>query len=147
MSKVLIYKSNAKDTFAVASATITTGWMPGQLGTLDTTGKLAEVAITDETMFILADDPTDLNSPPTGSLVTCLYGSGTKVVIDHSEEVLASSADRAYHSSVESAIPGASLYVDSTGKWTAAVTGSVYGKLFQVPAASNNYGLGVITRF
>ena len=147
MSKVLIYKSNAKDSFAVASATISTGWMPGQLGTLDTTGKLVELAITDKTMFVLADDPSELNSPPTGSLVTCLYGAGTKIVIDHSEEVADSSADRAYHASVESAVPGNSLYVDASGKWTASATGSVYGKLFQVPAASNNYGLGVITRF
>jgi hypothetical protein len=147
MSKVIIYRSVIKDSLPVASATISTGWLPGQVGTLDSTGANVELAITDETMFLLADDEDELNAPPTGSLVTCLYGSGTKVEIDHSEEVAASSASRAYESNVESAVPGQSLYVSSNGKWTTTATGSVYAKVVTVPSATNNYTLGLITRF
>ena len=147
MSKVIIYHKQAADTFGVAAATITTGWLPGQLGKLDSTGKLMELAVTDETMFLLADDEDELASPPTGSLVTLLYGSGTKVVIDHSEEVAAASATRAYASNVESAIPSQDLYVDSDAKFTTTSTGSVKAKVYQVPSAANSYGLGVILRF
>lgn len=147
MSKVIIYHANAKDTFNVSAATKNTGWMPGQLGALDTTGNQVKIAITDQTTFMLADDDDELNSPPTGSLVTCIYGAGTKVVIDHSEEVAAGSATRAYVSNCESAIPSQDLYVDSSGKFTTASTGSVKAKVFQVPASTNNYGLGVILRF
>jgi len=150
MSKVIIYHAGAKDTFAVAAATVATGWLPGQLGTLDSTGKLVELAVTDKTMFVLADDNDELNTPPTGSLVTCVYGAGTKIVIDHSEDVAAGSAVRAYDTvsgNPESGTPGADLYVNSDAKWTTTVTGSVKAKLYQVPAASNNYGLGAILRF
>jgi hypothetical protein len=155
MSKVIIYHAGAKDTFAVASATVTTGWIPGQLGTLDSTGKLVELAVTDNTMFLLADDDLELNSPPTGSLVTCLYGSATKVVLDHSSEVTAGTvaagagtqAYKSYNYLCESAVPGQDLYVDSNGKFTTTSTGSVKAKCFQVPAAANNFGLGVILRF
>lgn len=147
MSKVVIYHKQAADTFNVLAATVTTGWLPGQLGTLDTTGKNVDLAVTDETMFLLADDDDELSSPPTGSLVTCLYGAGTKVVIDHSEEVAAASATRAYNSTCESGSPSDDLYADEDGKFTTSSTGSVKAKMFQVPAAANNYGLGVILRF
>ncbi len=147
MSKVIVYHKQAADTFNVLDATVNTGWLPGQLGTLDSTGKNVDLAVTDETMFLLADDDDELASPPTGSLVTCLYGAGTKVVIDHSEEVAAGSATRAYASNVESATPAQDLYVDSDAKFTTTATGSVKAKVFQVPSASNNYGLGVILRF
>lgn len=147
MSKVIIYHKQAADTYNVLDATVATGWLPGQLGTLDSTGKNVDLAVTDETMFVLADDDDELASPPTGSLVTCLYGAGTKFVIDHSEEVAAGSATRAYNVSVEGASPGDDLYVDGDAKFTANATGSVKGKIFQVPSAANNYGLGVITRF
>ena len=147
MSKVIIYHKQAADTFNVLAATVTTGWLPGQLGTLDSTGNNVDLAVTDETMFVLADDDDELASPPTGSLVTCLYGAGTKLVIDHSEEVAASSATRAYNSTCESAVPNQDLYVDSSAKFTTTSTGSVKAKVFQVPAAANDYGLGVILRF
>jgi hypothetical protein len=150
MSKVIIYHAGAKDTFKVASATVTTGWLPGQTGTLDTTGANVKLAVTDETMFVLADDDDELNTPPTGALVTCVYGAGTKLVIDHSEEVTAGSSTRAYDTvsgNPESGTPGADLYINSDSKWTTTSTGSVKAKLYQVPAASNSYGLGVILRF
>jgi len=147
MSKVVIYHAAAKESYAVAAATITTTWLPGQAGALDTTGKLAELAVVDNTMFVLVDDEDELSAPPTGSLVTGIYGAGTKFVIDHSEEVAASSATRAYAANVESASPNDSLYIGTDAKWTTVATGSVKGKLFQVPVAANNYGAGIILRF
>lgn len=147
MSKVIIYHAGAKDSFKVSSTVVSTGWLPGQLGSLNSTGDSVTLASVDDTMFLLADDDDELNNPPTGSLVTCLYGSNTKVVIDHSEEVAANSAARAYDTSVESAVPGQDLFVDASGKFTTTSTGSVKAKVFQVPASSNNYGLGVILRF
>uniref|UniRef100_A0A7C3WQN5 Uncharacterized protein n=1 Tax=Dictyoglomus turgidum TaxID=513050 RepID=A0A7C3WQN5_9BACT len=147
MSKVIIYHAFAKDTFPVSTTVLNSGWMPGQLGTLNSAGTSIKIASTDETMFLLADSPSELNSPPTGSLVTCIYGAGTKVIIDHSQEVQTNSSNRAYESDVENALPGQSLYVSGNGKFTTVVTGSVYGKVFQVPSATNNYGLGVILRF
>jgi len=147
MSKVVIYQAFAKDTFPVAAATVTTGWQPGQAFTLNSTGDYAQLAVTDETMFIGVDDDDELSAPPTGSLLTGLYGSGTKFEIDHSEEVAAGSSARAYASAVESASPGADLYIDANGDWTSTSTGSVKGKLYKVPAADNNYTLGVILRF
>jgi hypothetical protein len=156
MAKVIIYHAVAKDgTFGVSAATITTGWIPGQLGTLDTTGKQVELAITDETMFVLADDDLELSAPPTGSLVTCVYGAGTKLVLDHSSEYNAGTvaigsgtqAYKAYNYNLESGTPGQDLYVDADGKFTTSSTGSVKAKLFQVPAAANGCSPGVILRF
>lgn len=147
MSKVIVYRAFAKDTYHVADGTVTTGWLPGQAFKLDSTGAYAELAITDETMFIGVDDDDELSAPPTGSLLTGIYGSGTKFKIDHTEEVEASSASRAYASDVESASANADLYIDSDGKWTGVATGSVKGKLYQVPTADNNYTVGVVLRF
>lgn len=147
MSKVIIHHAGAKDSWQVAAATVATGWMPGQAGTLNVTGDSVALAVTDETMFILADDDLELSTPPTGSFVTALYGAGTKIEIDHSAEVAASSATRAYAADVTSAVPSADLYVDSNSKWTSVATGSIKAKLWQVPSAANNYSLGLITRF
>ena len=150
MSKVLIYNSAAKDTFPVSAAVIATGWMPGQLGALNTTAVSVKLAVTDETLFLLTDDDLEVSSPPTGSVVTCLYGAGTRVVIDHSAEVAASSALRAYDlisGNPESGAINQNLYVDASGQFTTASTGSVKAKMIQIPAAANNYGLGVILRF
>lgn len=155
MPKVLIYRGPNKDTFPVSAATITSGWLPGQLGALNTDATSVKLAITDETLFLLADATTELASPPTGSLVTCLYGTGTKVVLDHSAEVAAgtvaagagTAAKKSYDYSCESGAINQDLYVNASGKFTTAVTGSVKAKMIQIPAASNNFGLGVILRF
>ena len=113
----------------------------------NTTGAYVELAVTDGVIGVAADDDDELSAPPTGSLVTLYYGSGTKLLINHKEEVDASSSDRAYESEVESAAPNANLYISATGTWQTTESGSVKGKLFQVPAAGNNYELGIILRF
>ncbi len=150
MSKVILLHSPVKDTFPVAPATVNTGWLPGQGFALNSTGEYAEISNTDNTLFIGIDDDTELSAPPTGSLLTGIYGAGTKFIVDHSPEVAAGSAVRAYDTvsgNPESASYNANLYINSDGKWTTTATGSVKGKLFQKPAADNNYDLGVILRF
>ena len=151
MSKVIVYQKFAADTYPVLAATVTTGWLPGQcftVGGVGTTG-YASIASVDGTMFVGIDDDLQLATPPTGSLLTGIYGSGTKFVIDHTEEVDAGSATRAYSvvGNPEAAILAQSLYIDTVGKFTTTVTGSVKGKVWQIPEAANHFGLGVITRF
>lgn len=146
MSKVIIYHTVAKDTYPVSAAVKATGWLPGQFGALNATAESIKIAVTDESLFMLIDDDLEVSAPPTGSVVTGIYGAGTKVVIDHSAEVAASSATRAYASSCESAAINADLYVDASGKLTSTATGSVKGKMFQKPSADNNYSIGVIFR-
>lgn len=147
MSKVIVLRASAKDYFKVAAATIATGWLPGQCMQYSSTGAYVEIANVDSTMFVAGDDDNELVAPPTGSLVTLYYGAGTKLLINHKYEVDNSIATRAYETEVASAAPNANLYVNNTGKWQTTSTGSVKGKLFQVPAAANNYELGVILRF
>ncbi|MCK9428667.1 MAG: hypothetical protein M0R17_01480 [Candidatus Omnitrophica bacterium] len=147
MSKVIVLHKLFADTFPVTAATVTTGWLPGQGFQLNSTGDYASLASVDGTMFIGIDDDLEVSAPPTGSILTGIYGSGTKFLVDHSAEVAAGSATRCYASEVESASPNANLYVGSDAKWQTTSTGSVKGKLFQVPAASNNYAMGVILRF
>lgn len=168
MSKALMNRVFAKDTFKVAAGTVTTGWLPGQFFSLDSTG-MAVLATGDNALFMGVDDPTaslnstlSLASPPTGSLLTGIYGCGSKVYIDHTVEVAASSTARAYEDNVAaSGAPGNNLWVSANGKLTLSgsvpaafgypqggvgVTGSVIAKLIQVPAAGNNYTIGVIFR-
>lgn len=147
MSKVIIHYANAKESFPITSATITTGWMPGQGMKLNSTGDYAELSSVDTTMFIAMDDDDEVVNPPSASLVTGIYGAGTKFEIDHSEEVAAESATRAYAANVESATTNQLIYMGSDAKWTTAVTGSVKAQVFKVPAAVNNYSLGLILRF
>lgn len=147
MSKVIVYHAYAKDTYPVTAATKTTGWLPGQGFAYDSTGDYVAVAVVDNVMMIAIDDDDELSAPPTGSLVTGVYGSGTKILIDHSEEVTAGSSTRAYDSEVESASLNANLYISTTGKWQTTATGSVRGKLWRIPKAANNYQLGVVLRF
>jgi len=147
MSKVIVLRANAKDYHKVASSTIVTGWLPGQCMQYSSTGAYVEIASVDGAMFVAGDDEDELVAPPTGSLVTLYYGAGTKLLINHKEEVDASNAARAYETEVASASPNANLYVGAAGKWQTTATGSVKAKLFQVPAAANNYELGVILRF
>jgi len=147
MSKVIVQRAFAKDSFYVEQASIDTGWMPGMAFKLNTTGDKAVLGTVDAVVFIGIDDDDELASPPSGSLVTGIYGAGTKFVIDHSEEVEAGSSDRAYDSSVESAAINALLYIDSASKFTATESGTAKGIMIQKPAATNNYGLGVISRF
>lgn len=147
MSKIIALNVPNKESFPITSATITTGWMPGQGMKLNTTGDYAEVSSVDTSMFIAMDDDLEVVNPPSASLVTGIYGSGTKFIIDHSAEVAASSATRAYNANLESAATNQLVYIGSDGKWTTAVTGSVKAQVFQVPSALNNYGLGLILRF
>ena len=147
MSKVLVERAFAKDSFPVADDTVNSGWMPGQAFKLNNTGDAVVLGNVDEVLFIGIDAADELNMPPTGALMTGIYGSGTKFIIDHTEEVEAGSSERAYDASVESASLNANLYIDASGKFTAQATGSVKGKMFQKPTAENNYGLGVILRF
>lgn len=147
MSKVILYQAFAKDTFPINSATIVTGWLPGQGMQLTSTGEYAEIGSVDNVMFIALDDEDEVKTPPSASIVTGVYGSGTKFIIDHSEEVAASNAARAYASNVESASMNQLLYMGTDGKWTTTASGSVKGQLFQIPSSDNSYGLGVILRF
>jgi hypothetical protein len=147
MSKIIPLHAPYKDTWPVGAAAISTGWMPGQAGKLNSTGDSAILAVADATMFILMDATTELSAPPTGSLVTGFYGSGSKFLVDHSAEVAASSNARAYESDVESAPYNADLYISANSKWTSTATGSVKGKLYQIPTLANNYNVGIILRF
>jgi len=160
MSKVLMNRVFAKDTFKVLAATITTGWLPGQFFTLNALGEAA-LAANDNALFMGVDPANTtqlgLSTPPTGSLLTGIYGVGSKVYINHTEEVAAGSATRAYEHEVEAAgTVNANLWVSANGKLTltgsivtvggASQTGSVQAKLIQVPSADNDYTVGVLLR-
>lgn len=147
MSKVIVLNGNAKDTFHVSAAVIATGWLPGQCAVLNSTGTSLQIASVDNVLGVMGDDDDELSAPPTGSLCTVYYGSGTKILISHAEEVAAGSAARAYASGVESmSLAAPNLYLTTDGKWTNTATGSVKGVAFQIPDAGNSYTLGVITR-
>lgn len=96
MSKVIVYRAAAKDTYPVARATVTSGWVPGNIFCLNTTGEFAQLASGNNAIFIGAEEETDISTFPTGSVVSAIYGSGTRFIIDHSPEVLAGSSSRAY---------------------------------------------------
>lgn len=147
MSRVLMNRVFAKDTFKVTQGTITSGWLPGQFFTLNSLGEatLANGSV-DNTLFMGVDEPSKLASPPTGSLLSGIYGIGSKVFVDHSAEVSAGSSARAYDPSVELSTVGQSLYVNTVGKLTTASVGSVVAKVIQVPNASNNYTVGLLLR-
>ena len=159
MSKVLMNRVFAKDTFKVLAATITTGWLPGQFFTLNALGEAA-LAANDNALFMGVDPANTtqlgLSTPPTGSLLTGIYGVGSKVYINHTEEVAAGSATRAYALDVEAGSVGNNLWVNALGRLTltgsvvtvggASQTGSVQAKLIQVPSAANDYTVGVILR-
>jgi hypothetical protein len=96
MSKVIVYRAAAKDTYVVAPATVAAGWKPGQLFCLNTTGEFAQLASGNNAIGVGQCDDLEVSTPPTGSVVTILYGDGTRVLIDHTVEVAAGSALRAY---------------------------------------------------
>jgi hypothetical protein len=150
MSEVRVYHKGAADSYSVTAATIATGWLPGQCFTLATTG-LATLASGSNTMFVGIEEETDLVAPPTGSLVTGVYGCGTKIGISHVAEVAAASAVRAYDTvtgNPEAGPLSADLYVNAVGKWSTLVaSGSVLGKIWEVPEAANSFTLGIILRF
>lgn len=159
MSKVLMNRVFAKDTFKVTAATITTSWLPGMFFTLNTAGE-ASVAVGDNALFMGVDATTSLSAPPTGSVLTGIYGVGSKVYINHSAEVLAGSAVRAYAPDVAAGgTVGCNLWVNAGGFLSVSAsvsgttayqigpnTGSVIAKCIQVPAAANDYTLGVLFR-
>ena len=153
MSKVIVYHAPYLDSYTLSAATITAGWLPGQWSCLDSTGLKVRLATTDlEATFMFIDAPGEVASPPSGSLVTCLYGPGSKVVIDHSDMVAAGTTTAAYlaysKTDVEAASVNDLLYVNSSAKYTTTNpgTGSSKGRVFQVPSSTNNYGLGVWLR-
>jgi len=159
MSKVLMNRVFAKDTFKVSAATITTGWVPGNFFTLNSLGE-AVLAANDNALFMGVDPANTtqlgLSTPPTGSLLTGIYGVGSKVYINHSAEVAAGDPTRAYALDVEAGSVGNNLWVNSLGRLTltgsvvtvggASQTGSVQAKLIQVPNAANDYTLGILFR-
>lgn len=142
--KVHLLKAPFKDSFPVSDALIATGWLPGTAARLNSTGESIEAAVGNETLFYLVDDESEVAAPPSGSIATVVYGSGSKFDIDHSDEVAASDATRAYESDVESANVSAELYVGANSKFTATPTGSVRARMYKKPSAANNYTLGVI---
>ena len=147
MSKIIPYADYPiKDSNYVTPASISTGWLPGQVMNFDSTGQFVQLCAGANPLFFAMDAPTELASPPSGSLVTVLFGGGVKFVIDHSAEVAASSATRAYESDVESAPMNSGLKVSANSKLTTAGTGSVVGVMYVIPSAANNYQLGVISR-
>lgn len=152
MSKVAILHTVARDTFPVTAATITTSWLPGQFFALTSTGEYAQIASTAGAYIgVAVDASTEVSAPPTGSLVTVAYGSGTRLQINHAAEVLASSAARVYTAEVPSQAPNSLLYCDAAGKWTyngngKSVTGSIAGVMVGVPAAYNSFTLDVIVK-
>jgi len=154
MSKVLMNRVFAKDSFKVTAATITTGWVPGNFFTLNSLGEAA-LANGDNALFMGVDPANTtqvgLANPPTGSLLTGIYGVGSKVYINHSAEVAAGDATRAYALDVQSANVGDNLWVNAAGRLS--VTGSVasgsvsvHAKVIQVPSAANDFTLGVLLR-
>lgn len=147
MSKVTIYHAGAKDYEEIAQATVDAGFLPGMAFKFNNTGDAIEVADGNETMFVVVDAPDELKDPPTGKLATVVYGSGTKIVIDHAEEVASGNSDRAYAADVLGAGFNDDLYVGADGKWAVAVNGDPKAKVFIVPNAGNNYTLGLHLRF
>lgn len=146
MSKINIKHAAVKDSFFVTVATVTTSWTAGQLFKLNTTGDYAALANSNASaVFVGIDGPTELSAPPTGSLLTGIFGAGTRFVIDHTPEVTASLATRAYESDVESGSINAYLYGSLNGKWTTTNpgSGSILGQLLQIPSAANNYALEI----
>jgi len=148
MSKVTIPFGGIQETGQVSAATITTGWTAGQFFQ-DNAGGLVSLATAQHAaVYVVQDATTELSAPPTGSLVTLIHGTGT-LYVDHSAEVAASSAVRAYESDVLTASVGAPLYCSANSKWTGTAygsTGSVKGILKQIPSASNNYTIGIVLR-
>lgn len=144
MSKVNVTFSGIKDTYRAAAATITTGWLAGQLATVN-----ADMEITlaggDAAIIVLLDGPAELSAPPTGSLVTGMSGTA-KLFIDHKAEIAASDSTRVYESDVESASVPALLYASANGKWTTVASGSVKGSLIEVPTAANSRTIGIMLR-
>jgi hypothetical protein len=152
MPKVSVLKAVSKDSFPVMAATVTAGWLPGTAFTLNNLNyAIPALVIGDGAMFVAGDDDTEVVSPPSGSLLTCYYGSGTRLEISHAAEKAASTVTAAYlaysKTEVEASVPGASLYFDNGGKWCTSASGSIKGKVVTVPTAANDYTLGVILRF
>jgi hypothetical protein len=147
MSKLISYADYPiKDSYYITPATLSTGWMPGQLMSFDSTGQFVQLSSGSNPVFFAMDSTTELATPPSGSLVTTYYGPGSKFVIDHSAEVAAGSATRAYESDVESTSTNAILRASTNSKITTTGTGSIVGLLYQIPSAANNYGAGVLSR-
>ena len=153
MSKVTLVRVNVTDSGTPTTAQAASGWKGGAPMTFDSTGNYITQAAGNNTMFVVVEDSTYtvsalFNKPPSGTLLTTVYGGGTVVLIDHASEVASSSSSRVYNTATgnpESASASADIYVDATGLYTTASGTSTYPlfKLWQVPAAGNNYQIGL----
>ena len=144
MSKVTRLYSGFEDTLAVSAATITTGWKAGQLARLcDDGAHRMQLASGSAVYGVILDGSTELAAPPSGSLVTVLFGSSL-FLIDGSDDVAAGVTTYVYETEVASGHENDLLYCSYEGKW-ATTSGSKQpvGYMTQVPAAGNNYTLGV----
>lgn len=148
MSKVIIKRATVKESFFLTDEAVAAGWLPGQGFKLDSTGEKALLGTGSNVYFVGIDSPTEIATPPSGSLITGIYGSGTKFIIDHSEEVSAGSATRAYAADVESGAVMDDLYFNDDSKFTtvAPSSGSAQAKMYMKPTSANNYSLGVSLR-
>jgi len=146
MSKVIIEHSNNKESYIIASNTLTSGWIPGQAFKLEAENTIA-LASSNDALFIAIDSVTDTTVAPTGSLLTVIQGAGSTFLVNHNEEVLTSSSVRVYESDVESANTNSNLYINSSYKWTTIATGSVVGKLYKIPSMYNDYTIGIMLHY
>ncbi len=64
MSKVIVQRVFAKESFAVDGAALTSGWMPGQAFKLNATGDGVILSNAGNAVFIGIDDSDELASPP-----------------------------------------------------------------------------------
>lgn len=150
MPKVSVLKAVSKDSFPVMASTVTSTWLTGTGFSLNSLGYAVQGNV-DNIIGIAGDAANEVVAPPSGSLLTLYYGSGTRLEIDHTAEVAAGTVTDAYlaysKTEVEASIRGQLLYLGTAGKWQTTATGSIKGIVAQVPASSNNYTLGLIMRF
>jgi len=150
MSHVNLIRVNVTDSGTPSPAQSASGWKGGAPMCFDSTGNYIQLATGQNTMFVVVEDSTYttsalFNNPPSGKLVTTVYGGGTVIEIDHAAEVAAGDASRVYDASVASASPNADIYVNASGLYTTASGSSTMPlfKLTKVPSASNNYTIGL----
>jgi len=144
-----------KQSFNVTSATITTGWVAGQLFRLDS--PTSQPSYQDEyvelqstpggnIMGVALENSTDATSPvygmsqPSSSKCTLLHG--------HSKfEIVNGASGACYESTVASAYVMDSLFCSVNGKFTVLSGSSAahpVGFITKVPKAGNSYTLGVV---
>lgn len=150
--------------------TVTETFIPGQFFRLSKSTPTEAVLASggSDAFGFSIDSSTELSTAPSGSLVTLMHGGG-KYFINHADD----SATKAYDTSVENASIGDRLFVGASGKLTSNVVGEITGEasgsvtvtsnpdaavgvislsiiynpavaqVLQVPAAANDYELGI----